>query len=192
MFKRILRSLTMLAALVAAYQAYVLLAVPLMEPSIAMRKQPRATQSEKELAAGSGTMYQLLLSNYFPKDHWSQKRPPKVFAFSDEKGMLVIDAYTREEGKGAQNQRYTQVNIERFALLMFPTPPREGITPPRDAIILEAPQGAQLQFDVFSPERGQDRPDHCAANSPAGSRSAATCTSRGRKTTCLSRRPTWK
>ena len=38
---------------------------------------------------------------------------------------------------------------------MFPTPPREGITPPRDAIILEAPQGAQLKFDDFRPELGR-------------------------------------
>ena len=50
--------------------------------------------------------------------------------------------------------RDTQVDIERIALLVFPTPPREGITPPRDAVILEAPQGAHLKFDDFRPEVG--------------------------------------
>ena len=67
---------------------------------------------------------------------------------------------------------------------MFPTPPREGITPPRDAIILEAPQGAKLQFDDFRPELGRigqitrrpvSRPDHDSqrhARAGAGGRSA--------------------
>jgi hypothetical protein len=61
--------------------------------------------------------------------------------------MLVFDDYRREDDG--------RVDIERFALLVFPTPPREGITPPRDAIILESAQGARLQFDDFRPERGQ-------------------------------------
>ena len=47
------------------------------------------------------------------------------------------------------------MDIERIALLIFPTPPREGITPPQDAIILEAPQGAHLEFDDFRPEVGR-------------------------------------
>ena len=37
---------------------------------------------------------------------------------------------------------------------MFPTPLRDDVAPPRDAIVLEAPQGAKLQFDEFRPERG--------------------------------------
>lgn len=154
MFQRILRSSMMLAALVAAYQAYVLLAVPLMEPSLEMR-QRRTTRPPGDPSAQSITRYQLLLSNYFPKDHWSQSRPPKVIASSDEKAMLVIDEYTRHQEDRVDNERFTRVDIKRFALLIFPTPPRVGITPPRDAIVLEAPLGAQLKFSDFRPEHGK-------------------------------------
>jgi lipopolysaccharide export system protein LptA len=147
MFRRLVRSLTVLAVLIAAYQAYVRLAVPRMEPPLAVREARRATRAELDRAAQAITKYQLLLSNYFPKDHWSQLRPPKVIASSNEQAMLVLDDYERHDDG--------LVVIERFALLVFPTPPREGIMPPRDAIILESAQGARLQFDDFRPERGQ-------------------------------------
>ncbi len=41
MFRRILRSTIVLAVVVAAYQAYVLLAVPLMEPPLAVQEKRR-------------------------------------------------------------------------------------------------------------------------------------------------------
>jgi hypothetical protein len=155
MFRKILRSVTMFVALVVAYQAYVLLAVPQMEPVIESAEKRRVTPQEKELGRSAGTYYQLLLANYFPQDHWSQKRPPKVFASSNQQAMLVLDEYTRHAEMRTNSDRYTQVDIARFALLVFPTPPREGITPPRDTIILEAPQGAKLKFDDFRPELGR-------------------------------------
>src|SRR4029077_17014833 len=62
--------------------------------------------------------------------------------------MLVLDDYERHDDN--------RVDMSHFALVMFPTPRDQGATPPRDAIILEAPQGAHLQFDEhFHPERGQ-------------------------------------
>jgi len=155
MFRRIIRSLTVLAALVVAYQAYVLLAVPILDPPIELRQAQNRPPGQRPDDPNPGTKYQLLLSNYFPKNHWSQTRPPKVFASSDEKAMLVLDDYTRHAETSANDERYTQVDITRFALLVFPTPPREGITPPRDTIILEAPQGARLKFDEFRPELGR-------------------------------------
>jgi hypothetical protein len=147
MYYRILRGIVVLCVLIVAYQAYVLLAVPLMEPPLAIRQRQRLTEEQANHARTAVTTYQLLLSNYFPKDHWSQTRPPKVIASSNEQAMLVLDDYHRQEDG--------RVKIDRFALLVFPTPPREGITPPRDAIILEAPQGAQLEFDEFRPELGR-------------------------------------
>jgi hypothetical protein len=95
------------------------------------------------------------LSHYFPKDHWSQIRPPKVFASSKEDAMLVLDDYTRHAETRVNDERYTQVDVDKFALLVFPTPVRDGILPPADAIILEAPQGARLKFDDFRPELGR-------------------------------------
>src|SRR6478672_4414420 len=95
MFRRILRSTIVLAAVIGAYEAYVLFAVPHMEPSLAVREQHRATIEEWREGNDSVSKYQRLLANYFPKNHWSQVRPPKVFANGTEQAMLVIDDYTR-------------------------------------------------------------------------------------------------
>jgi hypothetical protein len=125
-----------------------------MEPPLALRNQPRAGATEFDAGNNVATHYQLLLSNYFPKDHWSQKRPPKVIANSTEQFMLVFDEFKRREGREqkADGSTTTRVDIERIAVMIFPTPPRAGITPPRDAVIMEAPQGAYLEFDEFRPE----------------------------------------
>jgi hypothetical protein len=155
MFRKLFRTLTAFVAIVVAYQAYVLFAVPQMEPVITVAKpKPRPSRGSID-ATDSLNQYQLLLANYFPQDHWSQKRPPKVFASSNQQAMLVLDEYKRHKETHINNDRHTQVDITRFALLVFPTPPREGITPPRDTIILEAPQGAKLKFDDFRPELGR-------------------------------------
>ena len=94
MFRRILRSTIVLVAVIAAYQAYVLLAVPHMEPPLAVREQ-RPSKDPNYKGNESISQYQRLLSNYFPKDHWSQLQKPKVFANGTGQMMLVIDDYTR-------------------------------------------------------------------------------------------------
>src|SRR4051812_46925089 len=154
MFRRILRSTIVLAAVIGAYEAYVLFAVPLMEPSLAVRQQHRASDVELQEGKESVSKYQRLLAHYFPKDHWSQVRPPKVFANGTEQAMLVIDDYTRRP-VGGDKEDTTQVDIQRFAMIMFPTPPHGEIVAPRDAIVLEAQQGARLLFDDFHPELGR-------------------------------------
>lgn len=164
MVGRITHSLIVFAAIFAAYQAYSLVAVPLIEPKLTMRSSGRPTRQDRQQGIQSLTKYQRLLANYFPPDHWSQRQPPKVIASSNEQAMLVMDDYERvvaprtDSPASAAEQAApvaTQVTIKRFALLVFPTLPREGLTPPPDAIILEASQGATLQFDDFRPERGQ-------------------------------------
>jgi lipopolysaccharide export system protein LptA len=155
MIRRILRSTVVLIALVAAYQAYVTFAVPQMEPSLALQQKRKTSQDDRDRAGRSVSNYQLLLRNYFPAGHWSQSGTPKILGNASEQGILVIDSYTRHEEQSVGETSVTQLDINRFALLVFPTPLREGLTPPRDTIILEAPQGAKLQFDDFHPERGR-------------------------------------
>src|SRR5207302_693935 len=71
-----------------------------------------------------------------------------------ETTMLVIDDYTRHPVEG--DDKTTQVDIRRLAMLMFPTtPPHGDVAAPRDAIVLEAQQGAKLLFDDFHPEVGR-------------------------------------
>jgi hypothetical protein len=77
-----------------------------------------------------------------------------VFANGTETSMLVIDDYTRHPvGDGKDDS--TRVDIQRLAMLMFPTPPHGDVAAPRDAIVLEAQQGAHLLFDDFHPEMGR-------------------------------------
>jgi hypothetical protein len=154
MFRRILRSTIVLAVVIAGYQAYALLAVPLMEPSLAVREHRLITEQEVHDSKDSISKYQRLLKNYFPENHWSQLQPPKVFASGTEQVMLVIDDYTRRP-VGKDKEDFTQVDIKRMAIVMFPTPPHGEIVAPRDAIILEANQGAHLVFDDFHPELGR-------------------------------------
>lgn len=146
MFQRLLSSAAMLIATIVAYQAYVLVAVPWLEPPLAEKVIQPVSQAELDRGGTAIAKYQHLLSEYFPADHWSLARPPKVI----ESGpvMLVLDDYERHDDG--------RVDLTHFAFLIFPTPRQQSATPPRDAIILEAPQGARLQFDKnFRPERGQ-------------------------------------
>lgn len=146
MIPRVLRSSITLAAVIVAYQGYVLLAVPLLEPPLVIRQSQHATEERRDLAEQAITKYQRLLAAYFPPGHWSLTRPPKVI----ESGpvMFVLDDYQRRENG--------RVDLSQCALVIFPTPRVDGVTPPRDAIILEAPGGAKLQFDDdFQPARGQ-------------------------------------
>src|SRR5688572_30784068 len=91
MLRRIVRSLATFIAIFAVYQAYARVAVPWMEPPLKATRRHVPTTAEKSAAAQAASQYQLLLSNYFPKDHWSQTRPPKVITSADETGMLVVD-----------------------------------------------------------------------------------------------------
>ena len=137
-----------------------------MEPPLKVREGRRAN-GQLNIADGHHvvTNFNCCCGIIFPKVIGRKQLPPKVFASSDERAMLVLDAYKRlelpaENGQAdaddkAESAAAVQIKIDRFALLIFPTPPREGITPPQDAIILEAPQGAVLQFDDFRPEQGR-------------------------------------
>jgi hypothetical protein len=163
MLRRLIRSAVVFAIVLVAYVAYAHLAVPWMEPPASVR-QPRQISRSEFPGEPSVTKYQLLLASYFAKDHWTQLRPPVVIASSNEQAMIVLDEYERITPQSAARSATgtrdavpvaTQIQIDRFALLIFPTPVREGLTPPRDAIILEAPQGASLVFNDFRPERGQ-------------------------------------
>jgi hypothetical protein len=138
----------MFATIVVAYQVYVLAAVPWIEPPLRIKELPRATLAQIGDGGKSVTKYQRILAAYFPPDHWTQTQPPKVIENDTGSVMFVLDNYKRHDDG--------RVDLTHFALLIFPTPRQQSVTPPRDAIVLEAPQGARLQFDKnFHPERGE-------------------------------------
>ena len=150
MIHRILHSAALLVATIVAYEGYVLALVPWIEPPPLTVSQPKGKPGEM-VTAGSGesvAKYQRLLAAYFPPDHWSQTRPPLVIENESGTVMFVLDDYKRHDDG--------RVDLTNFTLLIFPTPRQQSVEPPRDAIILEAPGGAHLQFDKnFRPERGE-------------------------------------
>jgi hypothetical protein len=148
MLRCILHSTATLIAIIVAYEAYVLALVPWIEPTLAVRPSQRVDPEKIAQGGGSVSIYQRVLAAYFPADHWSQTRPPKVIENGTGSVMFVLDDYERHDDG--------RVDLSHFALLIFPTPRQQSATPPRDAIVLEAPQGARLQFDKnFRPERGE-------------------------------------
>lgn len=148
MLQRLFHSVAVLAAIVIAYQGYAWAVVPWIEPTLAVKKpQPIDAPIFRGDPAASINKYQRILAAYFPRDHWSQLQPPIVVENPTGSAMFVLDGWERHDDG--------RVDLTHFAFLIFPTP-RQGTAAPRDAIVLEAPQGAQLKFDKnFLPERGQ-------------------------------------
>ncbi len=146
MLRRISLAGIALVATLVAYQAYDFALVPLLTPTTVVHQTSDATEEQWSEGRAALARYQQLLSHYFPANHWSLTGTPKVI----ENGqiMLVLQDYKPDDRGG--------VELSSCAVIGFPTPRVPGTAPPSDAIILEAPTGAKLQFDEnFRPTRGQ-------------------------------------
>ena len=138
MLQRLTHAAISFAIVAVVYQVYVVVAVPFLEPSWSGQAVAHDSMPRQHGRAQAGPhKYRKLLSAYFPADHWSLREPPKTF--ESGRTMVVLDDYhSRENG---------QVRVDRLVILFFPRPHVPGSDPPRDAIVLEAPQGAVLQMD---------------------------------------------
>ncbi|MCA9241681.1 MAG: hypothetical protein KDA37_15830, partial [Planctomycetales bacterium] len=144
MFPRLFRSLIAFGIVMVLYQAYALVAVPLLTPSSVVKANTGA--GLPQVSVNPVEKFQKLLSAYFPAGHWSLSGKPIVIESGQM--MLVLDDYQRDDSG--------RVDISRCAVLFFPTPRASRGAPPRDAVIVEAPEGAKLQFDRdFNPARGK-------------------------------------
>ena len=126
------------ALTVVVYQAYVLLAVPFIEPpgTHVIRQVADAIPIDSPDYVPPHK-YRELLSAYFPAGHWTLTAPPK--SFDNGQAMIVLDDYQpKEDG---------EVRVNKCAVLFFPHERVPGEAPPRDAVILEAPHGAVIQLD---------------------------------------------
>lgn len=127
------------ALTVAMYQAYVLVAVPFVEPASAAAPAVRAlTDAELDAMAG-GERYKPLLAAYFPADHWSLAPNARPIIIENGQAMAILDKY-EQTASGA-------LVIPRLAVIFFPRARDRGGAPPRDAVILEPERGAMLQMD---------------------------------------------
>ena len=147
MLSRILRSIVTLAALVVVYQTYVLTIGRLVEPPAIERSTKKLTEDQRKKSYNAIGRYQSLLAAYFPAGHWALTEPLPTVARID-KLMLVIKDYRRHDDGS--------VDVDECALLAMPADWEVGAAPPLEAVILEAPGGAHLQFDDdFQPSRGK-------------------------------------
>ncbi len=146
MFRRISLAGIALVATMVAYWAYDFALVPLLTPTPVAHQSTDIGEESWKNGRAPLLRYQKLLSHYFPADHWSLTGTPKII--ENGQVMLVLHDYKPDDRGG--------VELSSCAIIGFPTPRVPGSTPPNDAIIVEAPAGAKLQFDEnFRPTRGQ-------------------------------------
>src|SRR3989304_5874913 len=112
MLRRLLHSTALFVAIVVAYEAYVLAMVPWIEPTLAVWTSPSMGPEKITNGGASVRKYQHVLAAYFPRDHWSQTRPPKV---------MVIDNLAPILGLAPEAVSIKAPTTEKmFALLIFP------------------------------------------------------------------------
>jgi lipopolysaccharide export system protein LptA len=133
-FARFTRASIALAIVVGAYCAYAYAAVPYIEPPLIVKKISTATAEERERARNIHLPYLKLFAAYFPADHWVHHNP-KVLV-NDSAMLLIKDYNPLPDG---------QVELNPCIMIFFPQE-RNGEQPQRQALILEAPDGAVLQF----------------------------------------------
>ena len=120
------------AVVAAAYYLYALVAVPLIEPSVKRRLAP----AEGEAAENAPGERANPLARLFPPGAWELEEP-KILETDD--GLLLLKEYWPRDGGRLELKPCT-------AILNTPTDGAEG--PPRKRpVILQAPAGAELQFD---------------------------------------------
>lgn len=129
---------------VVAYWTYAATVVPLVEPERREVNRNRASRINPADFAHRESRYASLFEGLFPPHHWTRTSPPKVIEVGQ--GMFVLQDYeTYDDGQTHDEGRIT---VEPCVLIYFPTPwSRSAGPPPRDAIVLEAPQGAVAELD---------------------------------------------
>jgi len=134
MFPRLTHAAIAFAVTTVLYQCYVVAVTPFVEPPRADRS-PVASPVPTPAARG-GVRYRELFAAYLPAGHWALAQPRTL-----DNGQVIaaIDAYDQgDDGK---------IRVNRCVMLFFPRPRDPSAPPPRDAVVVEAPQGAVLQLD---------------------------------------------
>jgi lipopolysaccharide export system protein LptA len=124
-------------AVLVAYWAYALLAVPLIEPEV--NRQKENDRFERDRLAARQEMNRRLteLEGLFPPGSWALENA-KILQ-SEQVRLLIRDYTNLGDGK---------VEIRPCAMVYTPEgPPQTEAERKRQSVILEAPEGAVLQFD---------------------------------------------
>lgn len=134
---RIIRSALSLAIVGVAYSAYALVAVPLVEPRQEVVGRKPVDEDVIAQAGNINQRYLQFFKHYFPDpDHWIHDNPKVLHA---EQAMLIIrDYHPRDDGL---------MELKPCAMVFFPDSTTKIEDMPSDAIVLEALEGALLEFE---------------------------------------------
>ncbi len=131
---QLLRAAISFVVVIGAYCAYAALAVPLIEPAAAEREGPDAPF---EPAPPPTSRHAQLLQRLYPDPQSWQRQRPKIIE-TDQAILLLKDYDTLVDGR---------MELKPCSLLFLPdeSKPTDGHEP--RVVVLDAPQGAILQFD---------------------------------------------
>jgi len=125
------------AAVFAAYWVYRLAAVPWIEPSIKTGRAGEITSDDKDRIREGNTERVALFRDMFPPGSWELNNPNIL---KSDRAMLLMEKY-RNLGDG-------RVDLWPCTLILWPD---DSVVDPQQrrsqAVILESPDGALLEFD---------------------------------------------
>lgn len=136
MVARLTRIGSTFVAVLATYWAYSLLVVPVVEPATQKRTRPRATARDIDTAKEAGRRNSQLLAGLFPAGAWERNESVKVL--ETEQAKLLVNTY--------EPLPNGQVRLHPCTILFYPRNAASGAQAPRP-VILQAPEGAVLEFD---------------------------------------------
>ncbi len=134
---RIARITASFLAVLAAYWVYAAVAVPLIEPTASRRAEAETGAGQRGSEDGRIDPRIAALEDLFPPDSWALKNP-KILE-SDQFQLLMQDYRNLGDGR---------LELRPCAIILTPEGPAESEQQRlRRAIVLEAPEGAVLEFD---------------------------------------------
>ncbi|MCA9267906.1 MAG: hypothetical protein KDA41_05520, partial [Planctomycetales bacterium] len=131
------RATVSFAAVVAAYWTYALLAVPWIEPAAPERAQPAAGAADAGSTLPGAMRHARLLAELYPDERAWQRQRPKIIE-TDQAVLLLQDYRTLEDGR---------MELRPCTLLFLPKAKPEDDPRHQRVVVLDAPEGAILQFD---------------------------------------------
>jgi predicted transcriptional regulator len=135
------------AIVLIAYWAYAMVVVPVVSPSLDPNERQTVAEQIIREAGNLAERQAEELAVFFPPGSWELVDKPKMLE-SDQAKLLVGDYKTLPDGR---------VMLKPCTIIFFPKKElQEAPMAERQAVILEAPEGALLQFDgSFDLSRGK-------------------------------------
>jgi hypothetical protein len=135
MFVRLKRTATSFAAMVAVFWVYRLIAEPLIEPPVVEKRVAAATPEERAATQQKRQNRLGVYARFFPEGSWERDNP--IMLENGNSKVLLKEYNNHPDG---------QVDLNPCTVIHLPDGETDGADN-RRVIIMQAPQGAVLQFD---------------------------------------------